>query len=244
MESTKYLKITCWNSRGFSTAIPYLRRLVDENDVVAVSEHWLHENRISMFREVSDKISFCGRASKLAQAENYGTKRGQGGVAILWRKELHGVTEISDIVHDRICGIKIVTVDGGVINILAVYMPADGSDEDLEPCLDDLIEILESRGPGEVNIVCGDFNADLGSSGGVRSKKVPNKRGQALFKVVNEFGFTACNLQRNAGGPLNTYHGPTGETAIDYILVPQQLQDRIVQCQVLEEEALNTSLRP
>ena len=241
MGSYKQLNLVCWNSRGFNTAVPYLRKLVNENDVVAVSEHWLHQNRLSKLNEISDEIFTCGRSSKFAQADHFGTKRGQGGVALLWKRDIEGVTEISDIVHDRICGIKLITKAGGIFNIFSVYMPADGCGEDLEACLDDLVEILESRSNGETNILCGDFNADLGVSGGPRGKRAPSKRGKALFSILHEFGFIACNLQEDVTGPLSTYVGPTGESTVDYFLVPQQIQDRVNSCEVIDGDALNTS---
>ena len=64
----------------------------------------------------------------------------------------------SNIIHDRICGIRVPTSDSGIINVFAIYLPARGCGEDLESCL----EILESREQGTQNILCGDFNADVG----------------------------------------------------------------------------------
>ena len=172
MQSTPNLKITCWNSRGFSGAIPYLRKLLGENDIVAISEHWLHGNRLEQLYEATSKFYVCARASKFAAPENYGTSRGQGGggggVALYWRKDLVGVSEITNVIHDRICGIRLQTISGGVINIFSVYLPAIGCGEDYGAVLDDLAEILELREQGSLNIVCGDCNGDLGLAGGPR----------------------------------------------------------------------------
>ena len=52
--SKSELKITCWNSRGLVAAIPYLNKLLETNDIVALSEHWLQENRLNVLLEISD----------------------------------------------------------------------------------------------------------------------------------------------------------------------------------------------
>ena len=235
------LKIACWNSRGFSAAMPYLRKLLKENDVVAIAEHWLHDNRLSLLEDVASDIRVHGRASNFAKADNYGTKRGQGGVALLWKSNLIGVTEISNIIHDRICGIRIATQDGGVLNVFSVYMPAQGCGEDLDVCLDDLAEILSSMEQGSTNVVCGDFNADMGSKGGPRSRREATKQGKSLYRLVNEFGYVASNLMPLTTGPVSTYIGPNGHSTIDYILVPQALELNVTACQVYRYDAINTS---
>ena len=107
------ISIATWNSRGFTAAIPFLRELVRVNDVVTISEHWLHENRLSMLEQVSNNVLFCGRASRFASAENYGCSRGQGGVAIIWNKNITGITEVKNIIHDRICVVRLQTLNGG-----------------------------------------------------------------------------------------------------------------------------------
>ena len=80
--------------RRFYSAVSYVRALFRSNNVVILSEHWLHENRLNRLNEISDSISYCAKSSKYASAENYGTARGQGGVAILWKSDLSGISEI------------------------------------------------------------------------------------------------------------------------------------------------------
>ena len=78
--------------RGFNSSIPYLRSLCERADIIAISEHWLHENKIKRLEEVSENFYYCARSSSYASSENYGTLRGQGGVGILWSKKLGGVS--------------------------------------------------------------------------------------------------------------------------------------------------------
>ena len=187
LEDTPTIRIACWNSRGSSSAVPYLRHLCELSDIVAISEHWLHEKKLKFFEEISANFMYCARSSKFASAENYGTKRGQGGVSILWNKNLGGVSQISDTIHDRVCGIRIQTLNDSVINVLSVYLPSQGSPESFEACLDDLGEIIKSREIGSRTFVCGDMNADMGSLGGNRSTRVPTRRGRVLHEFMTNF---------------------------------------------------------
>ena len=235
------IRIACWNARGFNSAVPYLRSLCDKTDIICLSEHWLHENKLMLLDEISEKILYHARASKFATAENYGTKRGQGGVAILWSKKLGGVSQISDIIHDRMCGIRIQTKKQLIINVISVYLPAQGSPENYEAILDDLSEFINSREIGSKTFVCGDANADIGSLGGPRSTRKPTHRGKVLSDFFNNFNLTAANMRHGCKGPINTFIGPTGSTCIDYIMVPRDLINQVTECTVLSEDVLNCS---
>ena len=120
-------------------------------------------------------------------------------------------------------------------------MPAQGWGEDLDTCLGDLAEILSSKEQGAINIICGDFNTDMGNRGGSRSKRKPTKQGLSLLNLIEEFGLSPCNLQVYATGPVDTYYGPTGQSCIDYILIPNAWEHVVENWIVKGEEVLNTS---
>ena len=237
----KSIRIACWNMRGFASSIPYLRSLCIKADIIAISEHWLHENRLKQLEEVSNKFLYCARASKFALADNYGTKRGQGGMAILWSKSIGGVSQISDIIHDRLCGIRLQTASYLVLNIVSMYLPAQGSPESLEAVLDDLSDFIETRELGSMTIVCGDANCDMGNLGGEKGVKPPNNRGKKFHDLIESHNPEATNLKLWAKGPVETYIGPTGSSTIDYILTPREMLSSINECIVLSEDVLNCS---
>ena len=85
--SLNHLKICVRNSRGLATSVPVLQALCKQNEVVCVTEHWLHQNRLSKLGDIADDVDFIGRASRHAPSDNYGCHKGQGGVAIFWKKE-------------------------------------------------------------------------------------------------------------------------------------------------------------
>ena len=241
MASPEHVSIVCWNARGFSGSIPYIRQLLKHNDIVLLSEHWLHNNRLRLLEDIGDEICYCARSSKFSSADEYGSKRGQGGVAVIWKKNLSGVSEITDITYDRACGIRLQTKKGGVLNIISIYLPAAGSPEPFGASLDELSEILDTREDGSLNIVGGDANGDIGHMGGPRSTRVPSKQGKMLAGFMREFGLFAPNMCLEATGPIDTHEGPTGSSTIDYVLLPHSLHDKVVTCGVSDEEALCTS---
>ena len=165
------ITIATYTSRGLSSSIPYIRKLVKEYDVICLTEHWLHTNKQRKLDEVGIDIKFCARSSRFSDSDNYGIQRGQGGVAIIWKKNLNGISEYKDIINDRVCGVRVHTAKGAVFSIFAVYLPSKGSPENCDAALDDLADIIDSREIGSYSIVCGDLNADMGNLAGGRSKK-------------------------------------------------------------------------
>ena len=174
-------------------------------------------------------------------SDMYGYSKGQGGVAILWNRNLTSITPLYQIAHDRICAIRLQCDNASVVNIYCVYMPARGCADDLETTLDELSAIIENSELGSHNILCGDFNADLGLKGGPRSTKVPDKRGDALSKFIKEYNSNAVNLMAVSTGPINTHFGPTGETCLDYLIIPEALTVSLTRCRTHEYHHLNTS---
>ena len=159
----------------------------------------------------------------------------------MWHNSIGGVTPLRDIVHDRICGVRVQTQNGTILNIFCVYLPAYGCGEDYETTLDELSAILESTEDGSINIIGGDLNGDLGSEGGTRSHNITNREGLILSRFTKKYGFIATNLEDYAVGPINTFYGPNSQSCLDYVLVPRIIGNSVISCTVKSEEALNTS---
>ena len=237
----KQISIVCWNSRGLTTSLPYLHKLMLTNDIITISEHWLHANKLNMLTEISPDFNVLARASKHSDGSEYGYKRGQGGVAILWRKTLGGVSPMTTMTHDRFCGIRFQNEYGRVLNILAIYLPAPGSVDNFNEVMDALSETIESMETGSLTLVCGDYNGDLGHYGGPKSTRKPTTLGKKVFKFLEDFSLFASNMSSSTKGPLNTFRGGAGSSTIDYIAVPTCLRDDIISSEVLEDAILNTS---
>ena len=235
------LRIAAWNSRGVVASIPYLRELMRSNDIICLSEHWLHENRLNCLEEISSEFNAFARASAQSDASTYGVTRGQGGIAILWRKTLGGISPMTQISHDRICGIRAQTKACLVLNIYSVYMPSPGCSGDYDVVLDEIAEIIQTGENGTCNILCGDFNADMGYMGGRRSNRRPTKLGKTLYGFFNEFELVAANMQPITTGPLDTFRSGVGSSMIDYMAIPESLSSMLCEGEDIKDEITNTS---
>ena len=218
-----------------------MQKLLTEVDVLAISEHWLHANRLEVLNGICDTHHVVARSSNSSAAEFFGSRRGQGGVAIFWRKSIPGFSKVGEIIHDRVCVIRYQPKQGDVHFFLSVYLPAQGSDDDLATVLDEISEVIESREPGSHIILLGDFNGDVGKWGGPRSPRPPTSRGKYVMNFFNRFGYVVMNLQQLASGPLDTFECHNGHSTIDYISVLGYSADLVVDCFVNDWDPLNTS---
>ena len=235
------LSISCWNSRGLLTSVPYLNFLLQNKDIVGIAEHWLHANNLFKLNDLAHDFNCISRSSRHSGSETFGVRRGQGGVAILWRKNLSGISPITDIVHNRVCGIRIQTSSKRVINIYTVYLPVQGSSDDFNIAIDEISEIINAREDGSLCIVCGDFNGDVGHLGGYRSNRKPTKQGYIVNNFFNELSMFPANLDYCAKGPVITFKGGMGVSTLDYIAIPECLRCHLTKCEVLKDDVLNTS---
>ena len=176
------LKVACWNIRGYLSSIPYIKKLLDNVDVLAISEHWLHCNKLSILNGISDTHHFFGRSSKSSSAEHYGFGRGQGGVGLFWRKSIAGFSKVSNIIHDRACVIRYQSQNGEVFYFISLYLPSQGSQDDLRTTLDEISEIVELCEHGSHVVVLGDFNGDVG--GTISPSSVLLKSKPTLMKTI------------------------------------------------------------
>ena len=191
--------------------------------------------------EVSDDFFCMGRASSYAGEEVYGMKRGQGGVALFWKKNLAGVSRLDTIKHDRICGILVQSGGGSILAIISVYMPARGSRDNLYIALEELEGILESLEDGVIPIVCGDFNGDIGAEGGSRGLRAPTKAGRLVLKFMHRQHLVAINQKGLTTGDAYTFECHNVRSTLDYIMIPEHMQGCIKRCSIGGYEAINTS---
>ena len=69
-------------------------------------------------------------SSRHSQTVEHGLKRGQGGVGLLWRRNIKGVVPQRQLCHDRFCAVRLQRESGQVVYIISVYMPSSTSRKD------------------------------------------------------------------------------------------------------------------
>ena len=238
---TNKIRLKTLNVRGYLSAVPYLRHLLKEADILCIYEHWLFDNRHYILSDISSTHYVYARSSSACSSENFGQGRGQGGVAIFWRKDLAAVSVVSDIIHDRVCAIRLQTGNGTIVYIFSVYMPAQGCNENLGACLDELSEILDSREEGSWCIIAGDFNGGIGNCNGVRSGRAATRQGLLVAQFLRRHNLLASNQRLGVTGPIHTFESHNAKTTLDYIMVPAAIEDWITESWVGDWHYLNSS---
>jgi exonuclease III len=152
------LRIACWNCSGIYGNYFYARDLLKNTDILALSEHWLYNDDLSFLDGLDDQFCYYASSSRLNDNTRR-WKRGQGGVGLLWRKNLV-VKKI--FLSDRLVAIKIKTGPARWSIICGVYLPSTNySTIDFQNELDALESLcLKERGENDL-IILGDFNAHI-----------------------------------------------------------------------------------
>ena len=151
------LDIVAWNMRGFAGGKYYLKELVKNHDIIAISEHWLYPQEESRMPEwIPNNYECIIKCSQDLQPDNCNRVIGHAGIGLCWKKS-PGWTNVK-VESDRICILRIPT-SKAVIFIVAVYLPPVGSKlANFHTVVDMLSHICEDlSGQGMVCII-GDFN--------------------------------------------------------------------------------------
>ena len=115
--------------------------------------------------------------------------------------------------------------------------------EEYRECLDLLWSLCDSLSVDGYPIVPGDLNGDLGNSLSEKGTKEPNERGRLSLNFADYFNVCPVNLLLLCEGPLVTYSSFCRKyhSTIDYIVLPNCLQDKIIFAKTFNFDVDNTS---
>ena len=229
----------------FKAAQLYFKSIIDQFDILAISEHSLFEEQLGIIKTATDGTYNYHAVSASDNPRIISGEQAHGGVALLWKNSINDfVTPIKSIQSDRIVGIKCEFSGCRPLFILGVYLPSNNHTlDEFQECLDLLWALYESLSADGFVIVLGDVNGDFGNCLGVRGKKEPNVRGKLLIDFANFFNVCPVNLLSSCSGPLETYISHCGRfrSTIDYILLPNYLRNKIIMSKTFDFDADNTS---
>ena len=229
----------------FKTAQLYFKSIIDQFDVLAISEHSLFEEQLGILKSATDGTYNYHAVSASDNLCIISGEKTHGGVALLWKYSINDfVTPIKSIQSDHIVGIKCEFSGCRPLFILGVYLPSSNHTlDEFQECLDLRWALYESLSADGFVIVLGDINGDFGNCPGVRGKKEPNVRGKLLIDFANFSNVCPVNLLSSCSGPLETYISQCGRfrSTIDYILLPNYLHNKIIMSKTFDFDADNTS---
>ncbi len=238
------LRISAWNARGMTASGPYLNKLMQSSDVVAVSEHNLYTCDLHRLGEINTDFESLGRSSADLDEANRGRIPGHCGVAILWRKTISRyVRPLVICEHDRLCGIELCEQNKPSLFIISVYMPQQSCTISSYQETLDILEGFVERCPGEILLI-GDWNAHFGDGVGHRTWGTTNQNGHKVLRFVERQDLKILDITDKCQGPTYTYqsHSLAGVSSyLDHAIMSKTVCNAVKKCAVLEDELINTS---
>ena len=186
-----------------------VNKLLEENQIILLQEHWLFQAQIHMIGELSNNINYAGKGVDInEQLLLISMPRGYGGVAVLWRKDIdHTVKALTDG-NERIQCIEI-TGDKSKLLLMSAYLPAKGCKDHIveyQETIDQLFEIIQKYNSTHQILIGGDINEDLN-----------HKTGTVRNNYVQDF-ISDCNLTYSVTGKTFVNSCGQDSTEIDYFL--------------------------
>ena len=197
------ISIASVNIEGIKSNSLMLKKLHKNFDVVCVQEHWLNSYEVETFKNnfKPQHSSFKCRQDDFDFSHH---KRGNGGVAIFWKRRLDPFISELNCGNERIQAI-VINSDPKIC-LINVYMPVNKNNKSAEEYLENLclIEVIIDTTEDCKHIIIGDFNASL-------------KRDNAQDRLLQKFLKDRSLLTEDTD--QMTYFGHNGTTSqIDYVI--------------------------
>ncbi|CAG2199199.1 unnamed protein product [Mytilus edulis] len=214
----------------------YIKNLLRDVHVICIQEHWLFNAEKKIIAEITENSGYIAKSVDDNDDPdfNISMKRGYGGVAIIWKKEINeNIKELIDG-GNRIQAIHIQQGDKPIC-LINVYMPSDSKNADIEykDTLAQIDEMIEKYKDTHEIIVCGDMNGSLDRS------STPHD------KILKTFCKEKCIGNTEKCPVKETFYHQNGMSKgqIDYFLFKSnsEIINKIRQIDVLDTDPENTS---
>ncbi|CAG2197890.1 unnamed protein product [Mytilus edulis] len=214
----------------------YIKNLLRDVHVLCIQEHWLFNAEKKIIAEITENSGYIAKSVDDNDDPDFNVsmKRGYGGVAIIWKKEINeNIKELIDG-GNRIQAIHIQQGDKPIC-LINVYMPSDSKNADIEykDTLAQIDEMIEKYKDTHEIIVCGDMNGSLDRS------STPHD------KILKTFCKEKCIGNTEKCPVKETFYHQNGMSKgqIDYFLFKSnsEIINKIRQIDVLDTDPENTS---
>ena len=113
----------CWNLHCFRTAQIYYEFLIDQFDILAISEHCLFQKQLGILKSSCGNTYNCIAASANDNLPILSLKAAHGGVALLCKVAIDDyISPLNNIKSDHIVGIQCEFPGHVLLFILGVYL--------------------------------------------------------------------------------------------------------------------------
>ena len=242
--------ITTYNCWGAFNSTPYINTLLEQCDILCLQEHHLFSDNVSYLESLSSDHTVYANTS--SYVNEHGRRVRQGGVAILWKKNMgYMISKIG--ISERIIGINIRHPSKKTLYIFCVYGPsANHSRDEFSEFVASLCDIHEKYSKTGIVMILGDINASTTGLNHARTVCLEDNLGSNHLRKARAICFTSYLLNNGlvslttqdiCGGPIPTFYPHNGGngTQIDHILLEKCYMNTVTKCQVEDDHSLNTS---
>ena len=200
------MRISSYNVRSIKSNTHCVRDLCSSSDIICLQETWLPVQELDYLSTIDRNFSSYG-TSPVDLSREVLKGRPYGGMALLYRKELHSsITRVATSDERLLCiDISVSSMNLRIINCYLPYDNNDNSDVYLTK-----LHCLMNDQPNNNVFVIGDFNAH------------PQSRfGQELVMFCNDYGYVVGDMQLLPGDTYTWVSDATGHTRwLDHIVCP------------------------
>ena len=239
---TENLKFMTWNATGIMSSCSYLIDTIKFKniDICGISEHWLRETDLHFLDNLDSNFKCYASCDYDLRVPKICTVR-KGGVALMWNTKHTSRISPLLIEDDRIIGIQYQCSNDCFLYIFQIYLPSSGHslskyNEYIEK-LSDIVQMYSDKG---TLIILGDTNAHISSH---KFIKRTDRRTAIFEKFLINFNLMSANtldICQGAKSSFVSYNG-INESLIDHIILPFEIKDTIISCEIVDDHALNVS---
>ncbi len=246
MEDSQSKMLTCaaWNMRGMGTSGPYMKQLLSEVDILALSEHKLFECELWKLADITRGVTAHAKSSDDLLDADCGSKPGHCGVALMWKDDLSQyIRPVKTVGLDRICAVEVCFPGRKILTVIAVYLPhAACTIANYTEQLDSLETLVHERHlRGDVTIL-GDLNAHFGPDAGIRCWGKTTVNGGKFLDFSRRNELSIVDIEEGATGPVHTFANDMGGSSyIDHCVVTSEVRTNVHRCWVFQDCIANTS---
>ena len=145
-------------------------------------DHWLHHFDLHLLQSLHKDLMPFPHVLLLKRTQLPRYIRGNGGVAILWRRCLDGVVKrLHEFSNERMVAIQVSTSHQPTC-LFSVYLPSrSGCTDSFKDYLDYIDAVIDQLSLDNDVLVLGDLNADPGPLGGPRATTKTSEQGRILM---------------------------------------------------------------
>jgi len=238
------LNITSYNCRGVMSNCLYVDLLLNSCHILCLQEHHLFDDNKHFMATINHSFDHNTKCASYIRED--GVRIRQGGVSIIWSKNISGSAKPIDIDNTNIQGVEINIREGSALVILNVYLPSANHGIDLyADYISILSEVCQYYTSFSRVIVCGDFNSNVfhGSRSLVSSNSDPrrNRLMNNFMLNTNLSSTVTCDICRGTRETFLPYDGSPG-SQIDHILIDNsEFINNISMAIVHDDHSLNSS---